>query len=305
MQLQIIGAGLAGLLAANLLRKYNPTVYEQQPSLPNNHHALLRFRSSQVSDALGIEFKKVSMIKASQNYYNPVAACLAYSSKVTGVARSDRSIVANGLEIAERWIAPPDLGKRMSEGLDIIYGIGENKNYSGTVISTIPMEALMVLLDYPDRPDWFPHRTGSVISVQVPSCEAYATVYCPDSAIDFYRASITGDLLQAEYAKEIHPEVAKKEIYVAMDFLGLGSENHPISWNDVEFHTQKYAKILPIDERIRKHFIHWATKEHDIYSLGRFATWRPGLLLDDLVKDIRLIESWMTSGSHYDARIKA
>ena len=44
-----------------------------------------------------------------------------------------------------------------------------------------------------------------------------------------------------------------------------------------------------MDEKIRKSFIVRATKDFGIYSLGRFATWRPGLLLDDCVKDIRVI----------------
>jgi hypothetical protein len=38
------------------------------------------------------------------------------------------------------------------------------------------------------------------------------------------------------------------------------------------------------------------TEEHNIYSLGRFATWRQ-LLLDDLVKDIGVIEK-LIDGNH-------
>lgn len=47
----IIGAGMAGLLAANLLHRFNPTVLEKAPSLPNNHAALLRFRSDEIPRA--------------------------------------------------------------------------------------------------------------------------------------------------------------------------------------------------------------------------------------------------------------
>ena len=46
----IWGAGLACLLA-NMFRKWSPVVYEKQDSLPNNHNALLRFRTNQVGIA--------------------------------------------------------------------------------------------------------------------------------------------------------------------------------------------------------------------------------------------------------------
>ena len=63
--------------------------------------------------------------------------------------------------------------------------------------------------------------------------------------------------------------------------------------------SQKYGKILPIDERLRKDFIFYLTKEHNIYSLGRFATWRQ-LLLDDVVKDVAVIENFLSESSSYN-----
>ena len=35
----IYGAGLAGLLSGNILRKYHPKIDESQSELPNNHSA--------------------------------------------------------------------------------------------------------------------------------------------------------------------------------------------------------------------------------------------------------------------------
>ena len=55
----IAGAGLAGLIAGNIFRNYSPRIIERQESLPNNHKAILRFRDHSVSEATGIEFKKV------------------------------------------------------------------------------------------------------------------------------------------------------------------------------------------------------------------------------------------------------
>jgi hypothetical protein len=60
----IYGAGLAGLLAGNMLRGRLPVVKEGQSSLPNNHSALLRFRTDKVGTACAIKFKKVKVNKA-------------------------------------------------------------------------------------------------------------------------------------------------------------------------------------------------------------------------------------------------
>jgi hypothetical protein len=60
---------------------------------------------------------------------------------------------------------------------------------------------------------------------------------------------------------------------------------------------QDYAKIMPIEERERQTFMHWLNGTRGIaYSLGRFACWRPGLLADDLIKDVRVIEKWIRGG---------
>ena len=60
----IVGAGLAGLLAARCMKHMSPIICEKQSELPNNHSALLRFRSDVVSEMTGIPFKKVSVQKA-------------------------------------------------------------------------------------------------------------------------------------------------------------------------------------------------------------------------------------------------
>ena len=63
----IYGAGLAGLLAGNILRKYHPKIYEAQSELPNNHSALLRFRTSDVGTACSIPFKRVKVSNTTLN----------------------------------------------------------------------------------------------------------------------------------------------------------------------------------------------------------------------------------------------
>jgi hypothetical protein len=288
----IIGAGLAGLLAANLLRHKNPTILEKQPTLPNNHSAVLRFRSSIVSDVTGIPFKKVNVVKAALPWLNPVADSLAYAEKNTGLLRSDRSISVPTPSV-ERYIGPINLIEQLSLGLNIKFNndglTGWKKG--GPIISTIPMPAMMEMLCYPKLPV-FPSVPGCNIRATISGCDAYASLYVPNPFYPFSRISLTGNEIIAECpnvrVEDEYPEI----MYTAASLLGISKE----MVFDIEWHQQTYSKILPIDEGERKRFMAWATDEHNVYSLGRYACWRPGLLLDDLVQDIRLIERWINAG---------
>ncbi len=98
---------------------------------------------------------------------------------------------------------------------------------------------------------------------------------------------------------EIHNQEFADEyslIKSAAILLGIPHEH----FTDVHLKQQKFSKIIPVNEEARKRFMHWATVKHNIYSLGRFATWRPNLLLDDLVNDVRLIEKWTNQGNKYE-----
>ena len=55
---------MAGLLAANLLRRFEPVIHEAKKELPDNHSALLRFRTPNIGSACAVPFKKVSVSKA-------------------------------------------------------------------------------------------------------------------------------------------------------------------------------------------------------------------------------------------------
>jgi sporulation protein YlmC with PRC-barrel domain len=301
MTVHIVGAGMAGLLAANMLRHRDPIVHEIQPSLPNNHSAVLRFRTSAVGDVLNIPFKKVQMIKDHVPWRNVVADALAYSFKNSGKYRSDRSITA-GQTTAERWIAPPDLIPRMAERLNIIYGQPFDFHISSygkndPIISTLPMPHLRRELGLADPSLQFNSVSGLNIKAKIANCDAYISLLVPDPNIPFSRISVTGDEMIIEtynsaFTKELSPEdIAAR----AADLLGLKYDFY-----EVTSHPQKYAKITPIDDDERKSFMHWATVTHNVYSLGRFATWRPNLLLDDLINDIRKIDKWIGSTNKYD-----
>lgn len=289
---------MAGLLAANMLQRRNTplTIHERAASLPNNHSAVLRFRSSLVGDTLGIPFKKVTMLKTIDGsaFSNPVKDTLSYSYKCLGTYLSDRSIVS-GTVVDERWIAPPDfiwmMASRVGDNIKYISSWHAAKDDDGApVISTIPMPALMKMLGY-EREIEFKSRPGINVRAKVADCDAYVTVYCPRPHEPFSRVSITGDELIIECPGTLVDLDLKEWLPRAAAKVGIPEQ----ALSGVQIFPQSYQKIQPIDENERKRFISWATDKHGIFSLGRFATWRPGLLLDDLVNDVRLIERWMNS----------
>ena len=297
MTLKIIGAGMAGLLAANMLKHHKPVVYEAQPQLPNNHSAVLRFRTTAVADALGIEFKKVTVIKGVLPWQNSVADALAYARKNLGSYASDRSI-KNGIEVVERYVAPPDLISRMAQGLDIHFNSTFNfSSEPSKVISTIPMPSLMSWLDYPGKFPEFKWQAGVNVRARVQNCDAYVTLAVPDPRFSFSRISITGDELIIEFPqrKDAHTnDEAQTYAEIAAGLIGV----NPSDVVEAKSHKQAYQKILPIDEHERKSFIYWSSVvQGKAFSLGRFACWRPGLLMDDLVRDINLIDKWIKGGT--------
>lgn len=330
MKFKVVGAGMAGLLAAAILRDDCSEVLEMQSELPNNHSALLRFRSSIVGDALNIPFRKVKVMKAVVPHTgNPIGDALSYSLKTNGHATLRSSISANG-EIEDRYIAPNDLINQMALKVsapirfqkELEAPVTSRKRTSSIkerqkepIISTIPMPVLMTILEYPDKPE-FKSVIGYNLNVKLQSTDVCATLYYPNPSLKRYRASITGDRLTIEYAfpglnadesaakmdrMMTHPKECFDECQEVLADFGLGYYQAAKMIGKPEIKLQRYAKVLPIEDTARKRFIVWASDEHGIFSLGRFATWRPSLLLDDIVNDVRVIQKIAADGA-YDHR---
>ena len=298
----IAGAGLAGLLAGVMLRDECDGIFEEQSVLPNNHAALLRFKSNVVGDVINVPFTPVQVIKAVVPFAgNPVGDALAYSLKTNGTATIRSSITAEGRP-ETRYIAPPDLIDRLARKLQAHIYFDYPALFDGPLptISTIPMPALMAALDYDGPRPEFRHRHGWVITQHLEGVDACATLYFPGPTHYPYRASITRDqlIIEGTDMNEMSASWRQHVIWSVLPHFGLprsAASALPI------FKQQKYAKILPIGEHDRRRFILWATEKHRVFSLGRFATWRPGLLMDDLVSDIRTIQRIARTNT-YEAR---
>lgn len=304
----IVGAGMAGLLAANLLQTdQRIRVVEAQKTLPNNHSAVLRFRSSIIGDKLGIPFREVTMIKDVVPWKNPVADALSYSFKNTGIHRSDRSIIG-GRVVDKRYIAPSNFielmeQKALRRRVTFEYGHYWQPDDTGRpVISTLPMPVLGTVLKWPERSGFYSTEALS-ITAKVRDCDAFVTLMFPDPARGFSRASITGNQLIVEVPRYNFEAGGGKMANVLTETIANDAASFfgflPGDLTEIQSHRQRYAKIIPTDDNKRKDFIYGATHGHNVYSLGRFATWRPWLLLDDLVKDIELINRWINSSSRY------
>jgi hypothetical protein len=238
------------------------------------------------------------VLKAIQPWRNPVADALSYSYKTNGTSTLRSVTSANG-ELVRRYIAPPDLIQCMvncvSSKIEVNTDV-DPKRVDGPCISTMPMPMLMELLGWRDKVE-FRHIKGTNIHIHIDDMDAYCSLYVPDPAYPFSRISITG----SEVVVEAHGPIQESPmVYTKAIAKLLGVDRARMG--DPVFHSQPYSKILPIDDHVRKRFMLWATEKHNVYSLGRFATWRPGLLLDDVVNDVRVIHRMIHSGTTYEGR---
>lgn len=303
--MRIFGAGMAGLVAANILRRYQPVVFEAQDKLPDNHGALLRFRSDRVAQAVGQRFKEVQVRKAIvwngelHTDADPKMANL-YSYKVNGKVEA-RSIW--DLAPVTRWIAPPDFLEVMARDVRIELGFGvceHDLQYApnrgsplpgtGPDISTIPMPRMMELSGWADVPE-FPFKMVSTMTAVLPEwVDVYQTLYYPSLEIPWYRASLTGRVLTVEGVTPGNPWSVPAPHMILQVLHDFGIREVDVLSLPIAARSQAFGKLSPIPEEIRRAFILWLTNGFGIYSVGRFATWRQ-ILLDDVVQDVALVES--------------
>jgi hypothetical protein len=306
--MRIYGAGMAGLLAAGMLRRFSPVVCEAQNKLPDNHGALLRFRSEAVPQATGQPFQKVRVLKAIKadgrlHFRADVRLSNLYSLKVTGRIAT-RSILDT--EPVDRYIAPPEFIATMAAGVDLRYSepltrdrLEEHKEAGEPVISTIPMNLLMDIVGWDHRPEFsYQGITSARLVVRNPPVDVFQTIYYPEPQALQYRASLTGNLLTIEYMG-MPEDAGMYQLASILDDFGI---NPDAEFTRLPVSFQRYGKLLPIEEKVRRAFILAMTDQFHVYSVGRFATWRQ-ILLDDVVKDVSMVSRWVTERDTYSRHL--
>jgi len=276
--------------------------------LPINHSAVLRFKTDVISKMIGIPFKKVRVQKGiwfeDANHQPTPMLTNLYSFKVLGSIQP-RSIMS--VDSVDRFIPPDNFQKQLAARCDIVYDskiehIAEglmNTRYSALiyseVISTIPLPVMLKLcgleahdveLDY----ELIPIHT---MTITIKDCCSYSTIYYPALDMGIYRASINGNKLIIESTGPI--EINSRELKEVFESFGI----HRSLITDVySTAMQINGKLSDVPDRIRKDIIFQLTNLHRIYSVGRFATWRPKLMLDDIVEDVFVVRRLMSQGNY-------
>lgn len=295
----IFGAGMSGCIAGVVFD--DAIILESGDSPAMNHKALLRFRDDTVAKAVGIPFKKVRVHKAIWYHAKerPVTPQMMnlYSQKVTG-RFMDRSIA--NMDPVTRWVAPPDFHQRLLDRLDYrihynhrVTGLydngiavtiqGQDGIYHrepigrGPIISTLPIYVNAGIAGM-EAPEWnYDDRQVFVTKLWVHNCDCYTSVYYPDPDVVVARASITGDTLIIESMLPLKPG----SVATVAESMGLRNAEMDVILED---QPQLPGKIVPMTRADRRDFIYNLTTKENIYSLGRFATWR-NVLIGDVLQD--------------------
>ena len=190
----IIGAGLAGCLAGLMIP--NSTIIEPGPN-KITHQALLRFRTPNIGNAVGIQFEKVKVYKGIWHNDESVPltprAIALYSRKVSDTI-SYRSIT--NLDTAERYIAPANFHNMLKDQLNgrIKYDVDINMEDQFACISTLPIFINAKALGV-DVKSETTHTSIFVNKFIVPDCNVHMTYYFTDPTTSVYRASLSGSQL--------------------------------------------------------------------------------------------------------------
>lgn len=299
MNISIIGAGLSGLLAASHFQEAK--IYEKQlKETLKPHRALLRFRSNQIGEYLGIPFKEVQVNKAiySEGRFvqpNP-KICNQYALKVAGMI-CDRSIW--NTSPCKRWIAPENLHEilldRFKDRIEWNKDANKVSYFDHKVISTIPMEQMLAIspsIKYDKSKYKFDKQKIVVTRYRIPNCSVYQTIYFPDPTSSVYRASISGNVMIVEELINDYPI----DLFPPMDIFGVfGISSESIVWLDKTIQNNGKIGEMDIDER--KSLIYKLSRDYGVYSLGRFAIWK-NILLDDVWQDIQVIKKLMYKNNY-------
>lgn len=316
MRVVIIGAGLAGSVASGAFAALNPTNYDKRaPTDEARHKAVMRLRDANVAKYLGIDVEPVTVWKAvawENRLYETADMRMnnQYSYKLYREL-GERSLRSLGR--VKRWLVEGSPLPRKTHWNHKLVGVldgqlmFETREHDSPVvrevvdydvcISTMPMPMLLKAASirfterFECRPIWVWHGT-----LHIPST-LHQTIYFPGMDTPAYRVTIQGRKVIIESISD-----GKIDVDRLMWHFGLGSDDFDVQpkWdpeNQVKFEMfrQSMGKMVAIDDNARRQYIYELTDRFRIYSLGRFAIWKP-VRADHLVQDIDKIKRLVKLG---------
>ena len=295
MKVVIIGAGLAGSVASGAFAADKPVNYDmQQPREQNRHQAVMRLRDVNVAKYLGISVEQVTVWKAvawGDQLYEVADMRMnnLYSLKLYAEL-AERSLRTLGR--VTRWlIEGVPLPREVRWGHKLVSvedgqltftdrsgGIGVDYDIC---ISTIPMPVMLQAAGIPFTEQFRSHPIyvwRGKLGVQ---CSLHQTIYFPDPGTPVYRATVQGKQVIIECIDDTPIDLAK-----VLWFFGLEREDLV---NDPMMTEQPMGKMNAINDDERRRYIYELTDRYGIYSLGRYAIWKP-IRADHLVQDVDKIK---------------
>lgn len=308
MKVVIIGAGIAGAVAAGALSSYQPEVYDgaKDEQQSRKHKAVMRLRDASISRYLGVGTTKIQVYKAiavegSIQLASDARLNNMYSLKTYGMLGA-RSLGSTGL--VDRFIMDDDFSIKgvhydswlmgIEGGKLSFAGVGAHGVEYDVCISTIPMPVMLKACGLSSRLS-FEHLPVFVYRgmLTVPST-VHQTLYFPSDNTPIYRATIQNEGVIIESMSSLAPV----DISSVMRCFGLRQHHYTM---DAMPHKQEMGKMLPVDDTMRKRHILELTEKFGIYSLGRFAIWK-SIRADHLVQDIELIKAMIKDSSGYTTK---
>jgi hypothetical protein len=139
-------------------------------------------------------------------------------------------------------------------------------------------------------------RPVYVYTYSIPGANVHQTIYYPDLDLGIYRASLSGDQLIIE---SIEPELPGFEFSVVCQSFGIPNKCYA---GNTAKPFKELGKFASIPDVVRKSFMLEASTKLNIWSLGRYACWRPSVLLDDVYLDVLKIRA-MIGQHNYNVRL--
>jgi hypothetical protein len=304
MKIGIFGAGLSGVFAANYFssKGYSVELFDKkkESEFGEINAGVFRLKSRNTEHYLGWELKKISIKKA--YIYNDKICNIPdlkmnnlYSIKLFGELQ-ERSILAK----ESTWIRYlPTTKARINPSVKKVgyFNVSERWYAQGQKscdywISTIPMDYMVDYLYKGDIKDIkftkeSTHKYSFGINIK---SEVNQTFYVITASNPIYRITIQFNQLIVESMRDVGIDDIKSLLCV----IGLESEFVDLEVPKVVM--SPYGKISPIDEDIRRRIIMKLTNDYKIFSFGRYAVWKPKLMIDDLLEDAEKINRQIKIG---------